>query len=89
MHFLLCIHKVADFTAWHRIFVSHASAHQEAGLHLLHLLRDTADPNLVVLLFRTDDLTKARAFTSAPEAAEAGRASGVVGAVELLFLTAE
>lgn len=86
MHYLLCKHKVADFTRWYRVFESHFEAHRNAGLHLLHLFRDTADPNLVVLLFSVDDLDKARAFTQAPEARQAGEDSGVVGVPELLFL---
>jgi heme-degrading monooxygenase HmoA len=72
MYYLLAKHKVADFAKWRRIFDCHAKAHRKAGLHLLHLLRDTADPNLVIILFRADDLDKARAFTQAPEASKAG-----------------
>lgn len=87
MFYVLCRHKVADFAKWHRVFESHAEAQRKAGLHLLHLLRDTADPNDVVLLFRADDLSKARAFTGAPEAGEAAQNSGVIGVAELSFLS--
>lgn len=86
MFYLLCKHKVADFTQWYRVFESHAEAQREAGLHLLHVLRDTTDPNLVVLLFRADDLNKARAFTQAPDAGKAAQVSGVIGVPEILFL---
>lgn len=86
MYFLLCKHKVADYPKWRRVFDSHAEAQREAGLHLLHVLRDTADPNLVVLFFKVDDLGKAKAFTEAPGASEAADVSGVIGAPEILFL---
>lgn len=49
MFYLLCKHKVSDFTTWHRIFQSHAEAHRKAGLHLLYLLRDTTDSNFVLI----------------------------------------
>ncbi len=87
MHYLLCQHKVEDYTKWRGVFDSHAEAQRESGLHLLHLLRDTADPNLVVLLFRVDDVSKARAFTQTPSAHEAGESSGVIGVPEISFLS--
>lgn len=87
MHYLLCKHEVVDYAKWRGVFDSHAEAQRESGLHLLHLLRDTADPNLVVLLFRVDDVSKARAFIRAPSAREAGESSGVIGVPEVSFLS--
>jgi len=86
MQYMLCKHRVVDFNRWYRIFKSHEQAAHEAGLHLLHLLRDTSDPNHIVHLFRVDDVAQARAFTQAPEAEEAANDSGVVGPFELLYL---
>lgn len=86
MYYLLCKHQVEDYTRWRRIFDSHAEAQREFGLHLLHILRDIADPNLVVLLFRVHDVRKAKAFTEAPSASEAAGTSGVIGMPEILFL---
>ncbi len=87
MYYLLCKHKVADYAKWRRVFDSHVEAARESGLHLLHVLRDTVDPNLVVLLFRVDDLSKAKAFTEAPSASEAAESSGVIGVPEISFLS--
>lgn len=87
MHYLMCKHKVADYGRWREVLESHAEARGEAGLHLLHVLRDTDDPNLVVMLFRTDDLSKAKAFTQTSSAREAADASGVIGVPEVLFLS--
>ena len=87
MHYLLCRHRVEDFERWHRIFASHAEAQRASGLHLLYLLHEPGDPNSLVYLFRVDDLEKMRAFTESPEAAEAGRASRVIGVPEITLLT--
>ena len=48
MNFMLCKHKVADFEKWHAVFRSHAEAQREAGLHILHVLRDASDPDVLV-----------------------------------------
>jgi hypothetical protein len=87
VNYLFCRHKVVEYDAWRGVFDSHANAQREAGLHVLHVLRGADDPNLVVMLFRVDDVEKAKAFTEAPSASEAGRESGVIGPAEMLYLT--
>ncbi len=87
MHYLFVKHKVADFIKWKRVFDADAEAQRKAGLHLLHVLRDTADANLIVLLFRADDLNKAKAFTQNPDASDHGEKSGVIGVPEILWLS--
>ncbi len=82
---MLCRNRVRDFAAWRRTFDSHAAAHRAAGLHLLHLWRETGDDNNVIFLFGVDDIERARAFVSDPAAAEAGRDAGVVDG-EIRFL---
>ena len=78
MTHMLCWNRVGDFAGWKRVFDSHAEAHRKAGLKLIQLWRSIDDPNNVFFLFEVSSIEKARAFVSAPEAAEAGRASGVV-----------
>jgi len=86
MTYMLCKHRVHNFERWHEIFASHADAQKKAGLYLLYLLRGKDDPNLVVYLFRVDNITSARAFTEAPEASKAGEESGVIGKPEITLL---
>ncbi len=86
MVYMLCNHRVQDFAKWHRVFSFHAEAQRKAGLHLLHLLRDTNDPNHVIYLFEVHNTEKAKAFTEAPEAAQAGEESGVIGRPEMILL---
>jgi hypothetical protein len=87
MDYMLCRHRVSDYGLWRKVFDSHAEAQRQAGLHILHVLRDADDFNLVVFLFRIDDPAKAKSFTETPEAEDAGRESGVIGEVEISFLS--
>jgi hypothetical protein len=75
---MLCRNKVADFSKWKAVFDSHASAHKQAGLLRENLWRELEDANNVFFIFRVEDLAKARAFISSPDAATAGKASGVI-----------
>jgi len=75
---MLCRNRVVDFSRWKAVFASHAAAHQEAGLRLVHLWRGVADPNNVFFLFVVESIEKAEEFISSAEAARAGQASGVL-----------
>ena len=77
--------RLVDFARWKRVFDSHAEAHRAAGLNLLHLWRSVDDSGNVFFLFEVNSMAKARAFISSPEAAEAGRVSGVIDG-EMHFL---
>lgn len=82
--------RVADFSEWKRIFYSHAEAHSEAGLRLIHLWQSIDDENNVFFLFEVADIEKARAFVAAPEGKEAGKAAGVIeGEIHFLSVTEE
>ena len=78
MTHLLCRNKVHDFDKWLKIFSSHKAAHVKAGLILEHLWQASDDPNNIFYLFRVEDIAKARAFLSAPDASGAAQASGVI-----------
>jgi hypothetical protein len=84
---MLCKNKVADYAEWRQVFDSHAEAHSDSGIRLLHLLRDPVDPNMVVLLFKVDDSSKARAFVDASNVSESAERSGVIGQTEISFRT--
>ena len=86
MDYMICRHRVADYDKWRAVFDSHAAAQAEAGLHVLHVLRDASDPPMVVMLFRVADRAKAESFVTAPGAREAGDVSGVIGKAEIMFL---
>ena len=86
MKYMLCKHKVEDFEKWYSVFRTHAKAQRDAGLEILHILREAFDPDLVVMWFRVEDVEKAIAFTETPDAYQAAEDSGVIGVPEMLFL---
>ena len=86
MPYLFVRQRVKDFDTWYSVFQSHAGGLEEAGLTDLQLLRDVSDENVVVCMFRVEDLAKARAFTETPEASEAKTDSGIIGEPEVLWL---
>jgi hypothetical protein len=76
---LLCRNRVINFSKWNEVFTSHIQAHRDAGLHLVNLWRSMEEPNNnIFFLFEVQSLEKARAFINAPEAAQAGKESGVL-----------
>ncbi len=78
MTYMLCRNRVADFSQWKAVFASHAAAHQNAGLRLMHIWRSVEDPNNVFFLFEVASIEKAQQFISNPEAGKAGQLSGVL-----------
>ena len=89
MKYMLCKHRVKDYSRWYTIFSSHKEAQEKAGLNLLYLFRDTTDENHIVYLFALKDPNAAKAFTETPDAREAGETSGVIGEPEILILIDE
>jgi hypothetical protein len=78
MTYMLCRNRVADLAKWRGIFTSHAQAHRDAGLRLVRTWRGVEDANDVFFMFEVSSIERAKAFISAPAAAEAGIASGVI-----------
>jgi hypothetical protein len=78
MRVMLCRNRVEDFSTWKVVFDSHTEAHRDSGLRLMNLWRDLEEPNNIFFLFEVTDIDKARQFIDQPEAAEAGRVSGVL-----------
>jgi hypothetical protein len=71
MPYVLVRHKVSDFSKWKPAYDAHLPARQKAGLKEEHLLRNTDDPNEVVLLFEAKDIQKAKEFASSADLREA------------------
>lgn len=56
------------------------------GLKEEHLLRNTDDPNEVVLLFKAKDIQKAKEFASSADLREVMQSAGVVDKPDIYFL---
>ena len=87
MTHLLVRHNVADFAKWKPVYDAHLAVRQKAGLREKNLLRNVDNPNEVVLLFETEDLKRAQAFTESSDLREAMQKAGVVGKPDILFLS--
>ena len=79
-------YKVADFAKWKPAYDAHASARQSAGLKELHLLRNTENPNEVILLFSAEDAGKAKAFAGSDDLRQAMQKAGVSDKPDVYFL---
>jgi len=86
MPYMLIEHRVMDFGKWKPVYDEHAGARRDAGLEDVHLLRDAEDPNRIVLLFRSTDSAKARAFAESTDLRNAMQRAGVVGRPDIRFL---
>ena len=83
---VLIRHQVADFAKWKGVYDAHASARQSAWLKELHLLRNTENPNEVILLFSAEDPDKARAFAASDDLRQAMQKAGVSDKPDVYFL---
>jgi hypothetical protein len=78
MNYMLCRNRVRNFARWKRVFDSHADAHRKAGLKLVHLWQDEDIPSQVFFLFEIEDVARAKAFVTGPDAPESARESGLI-----------
>jgi hypothetical protein len=87
MAYVIIRHKVADFGKWKPVYDIHQPARQAAGLKDVHLWRNEDDPNEVIAVFESSDLSKARDFAGSSDLKEKMKDAGVQGAPDILFLT--
>jgi hypothetical protein len=87
MNYVLVRHKVADFSKWKPVYDAHLPARQKADLKEEHLLRNTDDPNEVILLFEADDIQKAKEFAASSDLRERMQEAGVIDKPDIYFLT--
>ncbi|MGA7723599.1 MAG: hypothetical protein WCA84_20705 [Ignavibacteriaceae bacterium] len=86
MPYLLVKQKIIDFERWYAVFKSEAKAQKESGLHDIIIFREIIDENLIVCLFKIDNLEKAKAFTDSQKNRGILELSGTTGEPEILFL---
>jgi quinol monooxygenase YgiN len=74
---VLIIHEVADYPAWKTVFDDAAEMRHAAGERSYQVLRDEADPNLVVHFSEWTTLAAARAFFESPRLVQIREQAGV------------
>lgn len=80
-------HKVKDFDKWLPLYEAHDSARKASGLTELGLGRGLDNSNEVTVAFKTDDLQKAKDFSSSPGLKEAMQKGGVTGKPAISYIT--
>ncbi|MDQ8043336.1 MAG: antibiotic biosynthesis monooxygenase [Solirubrobacteraceae bacterium] len=77
MSWVLIVHEVDDYAAWKQVFDDAAGIRKAAGERRFQLLRDHADPNLVVHHSEWSSVADARAFFESPELVQIRLDAGV------------
>jgi heme-degrading monooxygenase HmoA len=84
---MIAKHKVKDFDAWKASYDAHDSMRLANGLHSFVVARGAADPNMVLVAVKVDDMEKAKAFAKNPSLKQAMQKGGVVGSPAFSFIT--
>lgn len=80
-------HKVKDFDKWLPQFEAHDSARKANGLTELGLGRGLDNSNEVTVAFKTDDLQKAKDFSTSAGLKAAMQKGGVTGTPSISYIT--
>lgn len=78
--------KVTDYDKWLAGFEAHDSLKLAYGLHNYVVGRSVADPNMLLVATKADDVDKAKAFGKSPELKAAMQKDGVVGKPTIYFV---
>ncbi len=84
---MLIQHKVKDFDKWLPVYEAQDSTRKANGLTEIGVERGLENSNEVTVAFKTDDLQKAKAFTSSSGLKEAMQKAGVTGPPSISYLT--
>jgi hypothetical protein len=79
-------HKVANYDKWKVAYDSHDSTRLANGLHNFIIGRGMDDPNMVLVILKTDDVSKAKAFASSQDTKDRMKKGGVIGTTEADFV---
>ena len=88
MAVMIIRHKVQEFGAWKRAFDAHKPVRDAAGFTQQRVLRSADDPSVVVLVFDTPDIAKAKAFIASADLQAAMKNAGVTDQPDVYFLNA-
>jgi len=83
---LLIRHRVADYSAWKRVFDEQAPTRWANGGRGGHICRDADDPTEIVILLDWDDPRRARLYSQSDELHESLTMAGITDHPDLWVL---
>jgi heme-degrading monooxygenase HmoA len=87
MAYILVKHTVKNYETWKPIFDEHGATRKAAGSKSTQVLRNTANPNEVVILMGWDTVANAQKFAGSEDLKATMQRAGVEGRPEVLFLS--
>ena len=79
-------HRVRNYDHWKPIFDDHTPTRHQYGLTAHTLYRDAEDPNMITIIFKTEDPERAREFIGTEDLRETMMRAGIEGTPEIHFL---
>jgi len=79
-------HKVADYAKWKTVYDSHDSIRRAHGLSNYIIGRGMDDPNMVLIILKMDDATKAKELSASPDLKDRMQKAGVIGKPNFTYL---
>ena len=86
MSYMLIRHKIEDYNKWKPLFDKNSVDRKANGSQGGYLLRNADNSNEIVVLFKWDDLKKARQFAHSDELKKAMQEAGVSDKPDVFFL---
>lgn len=83
---LIIQHKVSNFANWIKLYEAHDSIRQAHGLHNYILGRATKDTNIVIVILKMDDATKAKELMTSADLKSRMQNGGVIGVPSFNYL---
>ncbi len=85
---LIVLHRVRDYRKWRRAYDAHAPARRKAGLRSAEVYRGADNQHKVAIVFKVENVDKAKAFAGSDDLRNAMKAAGVIGKPTLTFVGA-
>jgi hypothetical protein len=83
---LIVRHRVANFETWKQIFDSMFELRKRHGWIATIVYRDAADPNVVTIVNRVQDIDSAKRYGGSEELRAGMSRAGVQGAPDIFFV---
>lgn len=83
---VIVTHRVSDYDRWRPAFDQDAPQRKKAKLTSWTVHRDHADPNLLTIIMKTNDLDAAKRFADSPELRDVMQSAGVEGPPDIKML---